>query len=109
MKHVLRNTAARYVPAVVVNRKDKMGFPVPLTEWAQGEAREFVRDTLSSQKALHRPLIDNKIVLARLDAEPQFSRKLWGLLALEVWQQQFHDRQAHFRSLLSAGPRSRAA
>jgi asparagine synthase (glutamine-hydrolysing) len=109
MKHVLRNTAARYVPAAVVGREDKMGFPVPLTEWVREEARDFVHDTLSTQKALHRPLIDNKIVLSKLGSEPQFGRKLWGLLALEVWQQQFHDRQAHFQSLLRAAPAPSAA
>jgi asparagine synthase (glutamine-hydrolysing) len=100
MKHVLRNVANRYLPDMVVNRKDKMGFPVPLTEWINGAARDFVHDTLSTQKALNRGLINNKIVLAKLGSESQFSRKLWGLLALEVWQQQFHDRRAYFRSLL---------
>ena len=29
----------------------------------------------------------------------QFSRKIWGLLSLELWQQQFHDRAAHYRRM----------
>ncbi len=29
---------------------------------------------------------------SKLDAEPQFGRKIWGLLSLELWQQEFHDR-----------------
>ncbi len=109
MKHILRNVANRHLPDKVVNRKDKMGFPVPLTEWINGAARDYVRDTLSTQKALNRDLIDNKIVLAKLGSEAQFSRKLWGLLALEVWQQQFHDRRAHFQGLLRAPAVGRAA
>jgi asparagine synthase (glutamine-hydrolysing) len=98
-KHVLRNVASKFVPPIVAQRKDKMGFPVPLSEWIKGEAREFVWDTLSAKKALHRDLIDNKIVLSKLDAEPQFSRKMWGLLSLEVWQQEFHDREGYYQSL----------
>jgi len=100
MKHVLRNAMAPYLPAAIVNRKDKMGFPVPLTEWIQGEAHDFVWDLLSTRQAGQRDLIDNKIVLSRLSAEPQFSRKLWGLISLEVWQQEFHDREAYFQRLM---------
>lgn len=99
MKHVLRNAMGGCLPPAVRDRKDKMGFPVPLTEWIKGEARDFVRDTLSTQKALQRDLVANDIVLAQLDSEPQFGRKLWGLLSLEVWQQEFHDRAAYFRGL----------
>jgi asparagine synthase (glutamine-hydrolysing) len=99
MKHVLRNSVGNCLPDAVRNRKDKMGFPVPLSEWIKGEARDFIRDTLSTQKALQRDLIDNKTVLSQLESEPQFGRKLWGLLSLEVWQQQFHDRAACFQGL----------
>jgi asparagine synthase (glutamine-hydrolysing) len=100
MKNVLRNAMTPYLPAAIVNRKDKMGFPVPLTEWIRGEARDFVWDVLSTKKALQRDLIDNKVVLSKLESEPQFSRKLWGLISLEVWQQEFHDQEAHFKSLV---------
>jgi asparagine synthase (glutamine-hydrolysing) len=99
MKHVLRQATARYLPPVIVERKDKMGFPVPLSEWIKGEARDFVYDTLSTKKALHRDLVLNRVVLSKLESEPQFSRKLWGLLSLEVWQQEFHDRAASFHAL----------
>lgn len=102
LKRVLRIALGSHLPGEVLNRKDKMGFPVPLNEWVKKEAREFVWDTLSSKKALGRELIDNKRVLSQLESEPQFGRKLWGLLSLEVWQQQFHDREAEFRGLMQA-------
>lgn len=100
MKHVLRSVASSFVPSVIVNRKDKMGFPVPLTEWIKGDARGFVVDVLSSKKALQRDVVNNRIAVSRLGSEPQFSRKIWGLLSLELWQQQFHDREASFKSLV---------
>jgi asparagine synthase (glutamine-hydrolysing) len=109
MKHVLRNAIEPLLPDAVKNRKDKMGFPVPLAEWMRGPAKGFVLDVLSAKNALQREAIDNKSVVAKLDAEPQFSRKLWGLLSLELWQQEFHDRQAWFQGLMKDSATARAA
>lgn len=108
MKHVLRNVLEPFLPDAVKNRKDKMGFPVPLAEWMRGPAKGFVTDVLSCQKALQREAIDNRSVCEKLDAEPAFSRKLWGLLSLELWQQEFHDKQAWYQGLLNE-PVARAA
>jgi len=99
MKHILRKALSDSLPPAISARKDKMGFPVPLTEWVGGEARDFVCDTLSTQAARGREIIDNRKVLAGLQSEPQFGRQLWGLLSLELWQQQFHDRAAWFKAL----------
>jgi asparagine synthase (glutamine-hydrolysing) len=109
MKHVLRNAIEPLLPDAVKNRKDKMGFPVPLAEWMRGPAKGFVLDVLSAKNALQREAIDNRSVVAKLDAEPQFSRKLWGLLSLELWQQEFHDRQAWFQGLMKDSATARAA
>jgi asparagine synthase (glutamine-hydrolysing) len=107
MKHVLRSATRAQLPPMVADRKDKMGFPVPLSEWFCGEARDFVCDVLGGQAARSRDVIDNRQVLRGLETEPQFGRKLWGLLSLELWQQQFHDRAAHFRGLLQRAPQAR--
>ena len=101
MKHILNQVVQPYLPEIIINRKDKMGFPTPLSDWLAGDASEFVRDIFSSSKALHRDLIDNKKVLEIMDDEPRYGRKVWGLLSLEIWQQEFHDREADFRALLS--------
>ena len=100
MKHVLKEAMKSLLPPVIANRQDKMGFPVPLTEWINGEARDFIRDTFSSQKALSRDLINNRAVLEGIEGEQKFGRKIWGLLSLELWQREFHDRGHHFKSLL---------
>lgn len=91
MKRVFRDALGPVLPAPILERTDKMGFPTPVNEWARGEARDFVLDTLSTPAALSRELIDNRKVAARIETEPQFGRNLWGLLSLELWQQQFHD------------------
>jgi asparagine synthase (glutamine-hydrolysing) len=89
------------LPESIANRTDKMGFPVPLQEWftQPGPVREFVLDALSSRPALSRSLVDNRKVLAGIDREHRFGRKVWGLLCLELWQQRFHDRAASFRNM----------
>ena len=100
LKHVLKTAFDQVLPEPVRNRRDKMGFPVPLQEWMRGgPVREFVVDTLSSDAARGRSLVDNSKVLERLDQEPRFGRKLWGLLSLELWQRAFHDRADSFKKL----------
>jgi len=100
MKNVLLNAARPLLPASIVDRKDKMGFPVPLTSWIRGEARDFVHDVLGTRRARQRPFIDGEAVLRGLDTEPEFGRKTWGFLCLELWQQCFHDRADEFRRML---------
>jgi asparagine synthase (glutamine-hydrolysing) len=101
MKHVLRSAMRAVLPGSIRERQDKMGFPVPLSEWLGDEAQEFVYDIFSSRRACTRELVNNKHVLDNLTQEPKFGRKLWGLLCLELWQQEFHDRAYTFRQLLA--------
>lgn len=98
LKHVLHATAQRYLPSAVLDRRDKMGFPVPLTQWLAGPAREFVVDALSCRAAREREFVDNRLVVERLGKEGRYSRKVWGLLSLELWQQELVDRGAEFRA-----------
>ncbi|MEN1760786.1 asparagine synthase (glutamine-hydrolyzing) [Anoxynatronum sibiricum] len=101
MKHILHQVARPHLPKKITERTDKKGFPTPFTQWMKGEARDFVQDTFSSSKALTRRFVDNKKVLDLLDGELEFGRNIWGLLCLELWQQEFHDKKTHFRSLIA--------
>lgn len=102
-KHILKTALGSVLPPAIQNRKDKMGFPVPLTEWVKDELREFVFDVFSSQRALSRDLVNNAAVLSNLDQDRKYGRKLWGLLSLELWQREFHDQAASYRALLNEG------
>ena len=104
MKHLIKKAYADVIPPEILNRRDKMGFPVPLKEWMGGELKDFVFDTFGSARAQGRPFINAKAIQAQLDSVGQFSRKLWGLLSLELWYQNFHDRAGEYRRLLAAGP-----
>ena len=106
MKHLLKQTFANKIPSQIMNRKDKMGFPVPLNEWMQGDLREFVCDILHSGLARKNNYIDYEKIINNFDKTGQFSRKVWGFLCFEVWQQQFHDQSLKFRNLLKSVNRS---
>lgn len=103
MKHLLKLAYAKVLPAAIVDRRDKMGFPVPLKEWFSGELRDLVQDTFRSRNARQRPFLNADAVLTNLDTAARFSRKVWGLLCLELWHQIFHDRGADYRRMLAEG------
>ncbi len=100
MKHVLRSAMRAVLPDSIAQRQDKMGFPVPLSEWISGEAYDFLYDIFSSQRARTRDLTNTKRIRDNLTHEPKFGRKIWGLLCLELWQQEFHDKAPEFRRRL---------
>jgi asparagine synthase (glutamine-hydrolysing) len=91
MKYALKKAIGDILPARILNRKDKMGFPVPLHLWARGRAQEFMRDTLLSSECRSRGMYDISAVEKLLDGEQPFGRRLWGLLNLELWHRQFID------------------
>ncbi|MBF0192609.1 MAG: asparagine synthase (glutamine-hydrolyzing) [Magnetococcales bacterium] len=93
MKAIFRGTARSLLPESILNRKDKMGFPVPLHEWWQsGILREFTLDTLLSERCLGRGLFDRDALTATLNNKQfRFDRQAWGVLSLEIWFRQFFD------------------
>jgi asparagine synthase (glutamine-hydrolysing) len=101
MKHLLKRAYADVLPPTIADRRDKMGFPVPLKEWFSGELRGLVQDTFRSRHARQRPFLNPEAVLANFESAGRFSRKVWGLLCLELWHQIFHDRAAQYRRMLA--------
>ena len=91
LKHILKRAIRGLLPEAVMERKDKMGFPVPLHVWARGRSREFFADILLSQRCRERGLFDPGQVEKLMTSEIAFGRQLWGLLNLELWYRTFID------------------
>ena len=106
MKHLLKQAFPDVLPPAVRDRRDKMGFPVPLAEWFADDLRDWVNDVFRSPEARARPFVNTTEVVRRLDASSRFGRKTWALLSLELWQRTFHDKAAHYRQLLQVGETS---
>lgn len=94
LKRLLKTVFANRLPTEIRDRKDKMGFPVPLNLWLKrgGPARDLIGDILGSQRARSRPYLLNGLSIdAVLDSQSTYGRNLWALLSLELWHRQFVD------------------
>jgi Asparagine synthase (glutamine-hydrolyzing) len=91
LKFILKRAVKDLVPKSIFERKDKMGFPVPLHSWARGRSRQFFSDILLSRSCRERGIFDAEEVRKLMDYETAFSRRLWGLLNLELWFRMFID------------------
>ncbi|HEX7049739.1 MAG TPA: asparagine synthase (glutamine-hydrolyzing) [Longimicrobiales bacterium] len=91
LKSILKRAIQDVLPASIMQRKDKMGFPVPLHLWLRGDSRSFFRDALLSSPATQRGLFAAREIERLLDSEAPFGRRLWGVLNLELWHRRFID------------------
>lgn len=91
-KLILKKAVRDLLPAKVLERKDKMGFPVPLAEWMRGGVvRDFVGDVLLSSRSLQRGIFQPQALQAMLDRQGVGGRQLWGALSLELWHRIYLD------------------
>jgi asparagine synthase (glutamine-hydrolysing) len=85
-KHMLKTAFRDTLPSSIVDRRDKMGFPVPLADWFRGELSGFINDIFSDDDAGDLPYFNRKAVRQAFGEQQAFSRKTWGLLSLEIWR-----------------------
>lgn len=84
-KYVLRRAARNILPSQILARKDKMGFPVPLTEWLKDSIKGFVCDILLSDRTRNRGIYRASSLEEKILKKSLFDRALWGVLCLELW------------------------
>ena len=92
MKYILKKAVKDLLPSRILNRKDKMGFPVPLHLWARNYAGEFFRDILLSPTCKERGIFNLKEIEKLIEQENAFGRRLWGLLNIELCFREFIDK-----------------
>lgn len=92
-KYLLRRALQGIVPQPILDRRDKMGFPVPIFEWFKGELRPFVEDILLGQTTRQRGFFAMAGVEACIRGEQPIGRTVWGLLSLELWFRAYFDRR----------------
>lgn len=94
LKRLLKAVFSDRLPVAIRERKDKMGFPVPLNLWLKkgGRARDLIGDILGSERARSRSYLSAGMSIDRvLDSQSVYGRNLWALLGLELWHRQFVD------------------
>ncbi len=91
-KHVLKKATQTLLPREILARQDKMGFPVPLSEWMQeGPVRDFVGDILLSRASRERGIFQKETLHRLMTEQGVGGRHLWGALSLELWHREFID------------------
>ncbi len=103
LKRTLIKSMKKELPDEILNRKNKMGFPVPLNEWLNNGLRSFAYDIFDTQKSRQRAYFNSEEILSGLSSEPKFGRKIWGLLSLELWHKQFIDQHSKFKNMVAEG------
>ncbi|MFO0629817.1 MAG: asparagine synthase (glutamine-hydrolyzing) [Polyangiales bacterium] len=92
-KYLLREAVKELVPPSILRRR-KMGFGIPLAHWMKHDLKPLVRETLLGARARTRGLFRADAVARYVDSldgpAPQTDR-VWTLLMLELWYQNFID------------------
>lgn len=91
-KHIFKKAIIDKLPKTILERKDKMGFPVPLNEWMKKRpVKNFVCDILLSHRSRNRGIYTSQAIESMLNDQGVGGRQLWGALCLELWHQKFMD------------------
>jgi asparagine synthase (glutamine-hydrolysing) len=93
-KAMLRHALRTLLPPAVAARKDKLGYPEPLTHWLRGESYQRVSDILLSDRARARGFSNLEVVRRFLEEHRAGANRLTPLyraLTLEVWARLFLD------------------
>lgn len=98
LKKLLVESTKEYLPSKILNRKDKMGFPVPLNIWMKDELKDFIISIFD--QGPQRELFNKELIKNSIQSESQFGRKIWGFLSLELWYQEFIDKHEDYKSLI---------
>ena len=91
LKRLLKIAGGGLLPNEILNRRDKMGFPVPLAAWTRREWGPNVRGLLESLRDRDLDFLNGHHFESLLATQVEFSRGLWALISLEMWMQNFHD------------------
>ena len=97
-KYIIRKATQGWLPRPITRRR-KQGFGIPLSHWFKRDLKEYLAETLLSDKTLSRGLFQ-KSGLQRLLNEHAAGRdhsyRLWLLLMLEMWYRVYIDREYRF-------------
>ena len=105
-KQLLKRALRGCLPDGIIDRK-KSGFGVPLSQWFRGRMEPFLRDTLLSDRARQRGILNPSYVeeLIRRQHDGRVTDlQLWTMLSFELWCRTFLDERARG---LRPGGRSR--
>ena len=111
-KYILRKAVAGMLPAEVL-QQPKAGFGAPVDYWLAHELKPMVDDLLSEsrlkQRGIFQPDAVRSLVQQHRSGAQDWSMQIWQLLTLEIWMEQFIDKndknvESHPAGLNQASP-----
>jgi asparagine synthase (glutamine-hydrolysing) len=107
-KWVFKKSMEGTLPKDVIWRP-KAGFGAPVRSWLVGELKPMVDDVLSPSAVAARGLFDpaevQRLIQANEAGTEDNALRLWALLTLELWQQEFIDRPRARGAMAGVGDR----
>jgi asparagine synthase (glutamine-hydrolysing) len=94
-KYILKKALSQRIPKEIRNRK-KTGFPVPYASWLRNDLKDFVWDLLMDRKTINRGYFRKDAIegLLRTNSNgTDYSKEIFSLLSLELWQRAFLERE----------------
>ncbi len=95
-KYILKETFKDLLPAEIMNR-GKMGFGVPIGRWFRGELKDYLKETLLTEKFYRRNILTRESIQAlvndHLESRAENGERLWALVNMEIWFRIFIDRE----------------
>ena len=84
-----RRALRPYLPSEVVNRKDKLGFPTPFSNWTKTSLKPFINDNLLEKNSRLHDFIDSatlqKNLYGHFNNSKDYSWEIWRLLSLKFF------------------------
>jgi len=90
-KALFREAASPHLPRAVRERRDKMGFPLPMGAWFAGPWRECAREILLDRRTRELGIIDTARAEKALSGHAHYDRGLYSALLFALWNQTFLD------------------
>ena len=87
-KFLLREAAKRWLPDEVLERRDKVGFPIPTQQWFGNELARDLQQVLGSAASRKRGIFRESV----FDDRNFWITNGWEALNLELWHRIFIDR-----------------
>lgn len=96
-KHIFKSAVRGLVPDEILDRP-KQGFGVPIGTWINQTLQSRIHETLMSQVARQRGIVEPAYITLLLDEHERgrrdHSSMLWALFVLELWHQKYVDQAA---------------
>ncbi len=87
LKRILKRAARGVAPDALIDRRDKMGFPVPLGLWAAGPLRDRLLTLLTEGPLVPAGILAPDAPRHLIDGAGGHGRHLWFFLILSEWME----------------------